>query len=386
MSRAMTDPGLPLQASEYPSFAHEYDPRNGLACEDGYCAPCLQGPCWIKAEYILWWRTGMDLPALVTTAPDGTTQAVAGELGQPGTSVLWGGDREEYPVRPGGRISAGWWLDRNECWALEGSYYWLGNAESSYTASSPGSPILAIPFTDGANGTQDARLIGFPGAFSGNLNFVADSEVFGGDLYLRSRWCCTSWGRIDLLAGYQNGRINEGLTLNSTVSDNLGATNSITDSFSTQNEFHGFELGFLANIDRGCYYIDVLGKVGLGNMDETVTISGHSLSTVGATQFATNSGLFTQATNIGTYNRSEFVAVPELGINLGWHLTDCIDFSLGYHLIYFSGVARPGDALDSTVNTSQVGGPLVGPARPAFTFSDSDYLLQGLNCGVTWRW
>lgn len=382
----IVNPSLPLQASEHPSYHREYDPRNGFACEDGYCAPCQQGPLWVSAEYILWWRSGMDLPPLVTTAPDGTPQAVAGEIGQPTTRILWGDGYEDYPVRPGGRVSAGLWLDCNECWAIGGSYYWLGDAESNYSASSTGSPILAIPFTEGGNGTQDARLIGFPGTFSGNLNFTTNSEVFGGDIYLRSLWCCPSWGRIDLLVGYQHARINEGIVMDSFVSDNLGASSRVIDTFRTTNEFHGVELGFLANIDRGCYFIDITGKVGLGNMYETVSISGTNTSAVGATQVTTNGGLFTQASNIGNYSRDEFVAVPEFGIKLGWHLTECIDFTLGYNVIYFSGVVRPGDAIDTTVNTSQVGGTLVGAARPAFEFTDSHMVLHGLNFGVTYKW
>jgi hypothetical protein len=36
------------------------------------------------------------------------------------------------------------------------------------------------------------------------------------------------------------------------------------------------------------------------------------------------------------------------------------------------------------VNTTQLGGPLLGEARPAFEFDDEYYWLQGINFGVNW--
>ena len=47
-------------------------------------------PFWAEADYLAWSVTGDKLPALVTTAPVGTPLAVAGVLGQPTTTVLFG--------------------------------------------------------------------------------------------------------------------------------------------------------------------------------------------------------------------------------------------------------------------------------------------------------
>ena len=46
------------------------------------------------------------------------------------------------------------------------------------------------------------------------------------------------------------------------------------------------------------------------------------------------------------------------------------------------------EQIDLAVNTSQppLGGGLVGPARPAFSFRDSDFWAQGVSFGVEFRY
>jgi hypothetical protein len=378
------DPGMMQGTGNGHGFADMYFNEG---CLGPNCNLCTTGPIWVRADYLVWWRSGLDLPALVTTAPDGTPLATAGELGQSSTTTLFGNDNERYPARPGGRVEAGLWLDQCECWAVGGRFYWLGDATLNYNNSSTGSPILAIPFTEGQDGSQDARLLSYPGTFNGSMNATATSEVFGGDAYLRAQWCQTSWGRVDLLGGYQFARINEGFVMNSTAADFGGASNQLSDTFDTKNEFHGGVLGLMAHVDHCWWYVDALAKVGLGNMHQTVDISGRSVSTVGGTtSVINNSGLFAQPTNVGTHSRNQFTAIPEVGVNVGWHVTNCLDVNFGYTLIVFTGVVRPGDAIDTTVNTSQIGGALTGAARPAFNFTDNDLVVHGLNMGLTFKW
>src|SRR5439155_624080 len=74
--------------------------------------------------------------------------------------------------------------------------------------------------------------------------------------------------------------------------------------------------------------------------------------------------------NIGHYYRSTFSVVPETGIEIGYRLTPRLRGTVGYRLLYWTQVARPGNQTDRTVNPAQVqtdagvgiGG---GPARPA---------------------
>ena len=68
-------------------------------------------------------------------------------------------------------------------------------------------------------------------------------------------------------------------------------------------------------------------------------------------------------------------------------LTENLDFSIGYSMIYWSSVALAGDQIDTSVNNTQVlGGGLNGPANPAFNgIQDSGFWVQGINLGLNLR-
>ena len=77
----------------------------------------------------------------------------------------------------------------------------------------------------------------------------------------------------------------------------------------------------------------------------------------------------------------------KLIFNIGYQLTPQIKLFAGYSLLWFSTVARAGEQIDPVGNTTVFpilsgNGPLVGPARPAFRFVESDFWAQGLNFGV----
>ena len=81
--------------------------------------------------------------------------------------------------------------------------------------------------------------------------------------------------------------------------------------------------------------------------------------------------------------------VPEAALNVGYRLTNWASLVAGYTFLYASNVARPGEQIDRTVNTTQspsFGGPvptrLVGAARPRFQFEGSDFWAHGPSFGV----
>jgi len=76
--------------------------------------------------------------------------------------------------------------------------------------------------------------------------------------------------------------------------------------------------------------------------------------------------------------------VPELNVTLGYWITPHVKATLGYTGIYWTNQVAAGNALDRRINFTQQTGPLVGPAVPAFKFSDSDFWLQGMNAGIAW--
>ncbi len=96
-------------------------------------------------------------------------------------------------------------------------------------------------------------------------------------------------------------------------------------------------------------------------------------------------------TNIGHYQKDAFAFIPELGVNASFQVTKRIRLYAGYALLWVSTVARAGEQIDPTINTSAFpilngNGPRVGPARPKFSFAETDFWAQGLNLGGEFRY
>ena len=136
----------------------------------------------------------------------------------------------------------------------------------------------------------------------------------------------------------------------------------------------------------------MLGKVALGATHQEVRISGTTdFTDPGVAPVRQQGGLLALPTNIGSYSRDQFSVVPEIGINVGRQVTDHLRLFAGYTLLYWSGVVRPGDQIDFGVNPTQLPTPtgpgtLVGEARPAFAFRNTDLWAQGVNLGLELNW
>jgi hypothetical protein len=132
---------------------------------------------------------------------------------------------------------------------------------------------------------------------------------------------------------------------------------------------------------RGQWSLDALYKVGIGNMRQEVTIVGQTIATQpNQPPITVPGGLFAQPSNSGTFERNELCFIPELTLNLVYHVNCCLNFHAGYNIIWFSDVALTGDQIDRRVNLNQMG----PSALPAFVFNDDDYWLQGINLGMSW--
>jgi hypothetical protein len=103
-------------------------------------------------------------------------------------------------------------------------------------------------------------------------------------------------------------------------------------------------------------------------------------------------GVYALPSNIGRYFRDDLAVIPEIGINLRVCLSDHLQARVGYTFLYASSVARPGNQIDRVINPNQVPtdpasfGTPGGPARPAFSFRDSDFWAQGVSFGLELRY
>jgi hypothetical protein len=87
-----------------------------------------------------------------------------------------------------------------------------------------------------------------------------------------------------------------------------------------------------------------------------------------------------------------FAVVPEVGLNIGYRITEGVSVFAGYTFLYTNSVVRPAQQIDRNINPTQSASfegspptPLVGPAQPSFKFHDSDFWAQGLNVGLVAR-
>ena len=80
--------------------------------------------------------------------------------------------------------------------------------------------------------------------------------------------------------------------------------------------------------------------------------------------------------------RDRFAVSPELNLNVLWHFTPYCKAVVGYSIVYWSNVVLAGNQIDPALDLSA--GP--APTFPRFNFQRSDFLVQGINIGLDYRW
>ncbi len=377
------------------------------------CSGLPQGLLWFEADYLLWWTKGMNIPPLVTT---GTT----GALGAPGTRILYGDETILDDARSGFRVGLGSWFDCGRCYGLEGDYWMLGETSDHFRAASnsAGSPSLFRPFFNvnprGADNAfdpparEDAEVVSTQGVLAGAVDVDSYSQLQGAGIRFRRQLCCEAGcsggcdpccqavertSRLDLLVGYRYVQLREGISIREDLTSLLSAPDQgdfdILDQFDTTNTFHGADLGVTWRGRHGPWIVDILGKLALGGVRQTVAIDGQTVISGSLNDNGTYAGgLLAQRTNIGEHSRNVFAMIPELGINLGYQLTPCLSARVGYNFLYWSRVVRPGDAIDLDVNPDLLPPEMefAGAARPRFEWHDTDYWAQGLRVGLEGIW
>jgi hypothetical protein len=158
----------------------------------------------------------------------------------------------------------------------------------------------------------------------------------------------------------------------------------IEDSFRARNDFHGSEVGFVAEASGGRWSFEMLAKVALGNNHQSVTVNGStSITPPGQPAEVFGEGIYAGRTNIGTYQRDRFVMVPQFGVEIGYQWTGNFRTFLGYNVLYWPEVMRSADQIDLNLDTGNFP-PSVDPSLPypAFPGLSSGFWAQGVNLGA----
>jgi hypothetical protein len=206
-----------------------------------------------------------------------------------------------------------------------------------------------------------------------------------------------------LLVGYRFFNVNEDLTFVTSQQDDVnffpGQFVNTFDQFETKNYFHGGQVGLRCRWTRGPWSLGSTVKVAMGNSHQVLNVRGTSTTNTGLNYLSqipvttVAGGIYAQPTNIGQYERDRFAVLPEVSLQLGLQLTSHVRTFAGYTFMYMSSVARPGNQVDGTINSTQLvsftgvpTGPLNGEPRPAPIFHSTDYWTQGINVGIEFMW
>lgn len=362
----------------------------GLGIDSGVPHPAR---VWGSVEYLLWWNSDRSVPVLATTSVAGTPFAEAGVLGQPSTSILFGGGEYDDDPTSGVRGTLGLWIDRNQTLGVFGRAYQLGAEDYNFVAESSGSPILARPFFNVDTGLQDALVVAYPGLSRGRINVDTENTMQGFDLLLRKMLYYGECNRIDFIGGYQSTQIDDSVRVSHMlISEDpqgrvpVGTRIDTSDLFEAENEFHGGVIGLMAQGFDGRFTWNLMTKVAFGNTKESLSIRGTSTTTIpGAGSATSNQGLLALNTNQGIYEQDEFTVVPELDLSVMYQLTSQLQMSVGYSALFWTNAVMAGEAIDLNINPTQIDGQLLGPAQPNYTLADTEFWAQGLTFGLHGR-
>jgi hypothetical protein len=355
------------------------------------------GNWWDSDELLIWWPKATPLPPLVTGSPGPRPV-----LGRPTTSVLIGNGSIEPQAIAGYRLVHGWSLNPEDTVGFEGRFFFLGTRTLAQTVTDLGNDrfrAIGLPFVNARTGDESVLSVATPGFSSDLVRVSASTRVMGAEANLVGNLFAGTGVKLHAIAGYRYFQVNEGLRIEQSYLQYPSAgtgfhqvVGMIADQFDAHNEFHGGQLGLMADLHRDMFFVEMTGKAAFGTNFETVTIDG-------ATHLITanypvpllqsyHGGVFAQPTNIGRVTRSVFAVVPEAMFKVGLKLGDRGRFYVGYNFLYLSDAVRPGDQIDRTINPTLIpltGRQFAGLDQPRAVVQHSDFWVQGLLIGFETR-
>lgn len=366
---------------------------------------------WFGAEYLLWKTDSTHLPPLVTDSPILTVPV----LGSQSTQVL-SAEKVAESWRSGYRLEMGIWFDDCNTLALVGDYFNIGNDDYDYFYPGDSGRNTGRPFFNTQSGVQNVLPISgtyinpdppnpmFPFIVrDGTISVTADDEFQGTGLTLEQ--CIYSVGnssgrgpgtQVILLGGYRFYGYDSRLAIASTsaILQGEGADSFETrrDVFTSDNEFHGGEIGAKVRFTQTACWFDGMFKIALGGHYRNVTINGATASIpAGGPLQVSEGGLYTSdATNIGTYTDSRARLIPEFRIGVGVYLTPNWTLRAGYSAIVWSGVVRAADGLPPNLAVDERNippGTGNGGVSPVFSgLGGSELVANGLDLGVEYNY
>jgi Putative beta barrel porin-7 (BBP7) len=381
---------------------------------------------WGTLEYLLWQLENGPLPAATVMIP--STQTTFGSLT---TTTTFSETNLRIPDKSGGRITLGYWVDPEQSFGVNASFFELEKRSAELTAGSVTDLQLNFPFTSVTPPTTITTTTGgvtvtqtipatftnttasLPGILIVAANISSSSKLYGADANASCRVCSVFSDRLYLFAGFRYLNLDEDFTLSDNITLNRAAgpvvlsvvpvggvpapptpppinipTASLTttDDITTHNHFYGVSVGFAFDGPHaGPVFLEGWAKISAGAMDQIVEVTGNTFSG----PIVTSSGALTSPLSVGRHTRTRMEFVPETNIKLGYRFTPNIRAFVGYDLLFFTSVVRPGAQITTatTTATANIFGQTttVHTVEPTFGFNGQELLIHGLNFGVELR-
>lgn len=375
--------------------------RNGLLAAVGLllvatalpaqdAVPAAQSRGWVRADYLLWWvKDGPSSTPLLTTGPPESF----GVPGRPGTVELFGGSGFDFGSANGLRISAGWDADPDG-FGFTASGFLLEPKSTGYSieAGLDGVPLLASPIVNPRTGQLTTSVANNTGIVPTGYAGIAASRLWGADA--NGLFPQATFGdlRVRPLAGFRYLDLEEGLRYNNALFNKSGGGTLLPGSsiaqrgeFNTRSQFYGPQVGAVAAYQTGALTVAGTVKLAAGVSHNSVEIRGReTIRNPDGTTRPDVSALYVLPSNIGRTTKDFFAVIPEVGVDMGYDVTDRVRVSAGYTFLYWSNVVRPAEQIDFEVNTAQIFG--VPPLRPMSMFNTTDFWVHGVNFGLTVRY
>src|SRR5262245_17003906 len=141
VSEPSAAPDGPARYDEPPPPPFDYWNPTWMPCQSLRTNRSLVlGHLWFGMDILGWSTKGVHAPPLVTSG----SLAGGGIIGQCNTQILFGNEQLNNELRPGGRLTIGWWFDPNQYSGIEWHYFELDGQNTRFNAANnTGTSILA---------------------------------------------------------------------------------------------------------------------------------------------------------------------------------------------------------------------------------------------------
>lgn len=354
--------------------------------QDDLCCGCYR--TWVNADYLYW---------KIKDSPEPVPLVVEQPVRNGPAKTVLGGRKIDTGWRSGGRFTVGYWFDNSQCLGIEGNYFFLGKQSKKHTVRSDenGSPRLRVPYFNVTTGQGDSSALATPGIFRGRGVLKLDNSMQGAELNLLSAIpACDCLMHFRLLAGFRYWNFDEHLkfSANSPIISPPSIYNYY-DKFHVENNFYGGQIGGSFDYDCCSFFLNIKGKVAFGALCQKTVINGSfETNEFTGTPETFIGGFFALPTNIGHHKKTRFSVLPEIDLNIGYQVTDCLSLQIGYSILYVTNVLYAGKQIDRNINPTQSANidftpepVLVGEASPKARMRTEGLWAQGFNAGFEFK-